>query len=269
MTSTGTSNKLVGSDCKLPQPLAPTDPSSEDDTYTCSFPGTVTGNALEVASDQVFAVLTDSEGESGLGIGLADVPITDIPPAVTMTKTPNPTSVPEPGGTVWFSVAVTNQSKVEPVTITSLTDTTPRGKIDISGLGSCVTPQTIAPLRTYTCSFPSRVDGDAPSSVTDTVTAVFQDDDGNPERSTTASASVDITNAVPSLSVVKTASPASVPEPGGDVTYTVTITNTSVRTDPVTINSLTDSVEGAPSDESRMASPARWATSRRRPGVHA
>ena len=242
----GSLDMLKGSDCALPQNLGPDDPGSEKDTYTCSFPGDVTGDAGEVTSDQVFAVLTDVDGNTGLGIGLADVPITDVPPAVAMTKTPNPTSVPEPGGSVWFSIVVRNPSP-EPVTITSLTDSVDAGPpSDLSGQGSCVTPQTIPAGGTYTCSFPSTVDGNATDTVADTVTADFRDDDGNTD-SETASASVDITAAAPSLSVVKRASPGSVPEPGGDVTYEVTITNTSGATDPVTIKSLTDSVDGGPS----------------------
>ncbi len=243
----GNLDGLIGSDCRLPQgPLAPTDPSTEDDTYTCSFPGTVTGEAGEVESDQVFAVLTDGEGESGLGIGREDVDITDVEPSITMTKTPSPATVAEPGGTVWFSVVVRNPSP-EPVTITSLVDSVDAGLLrDLSGQGSCVTPQTIPAGAAYTCSFPSTVNGNAGTRARDTVTATFQDDDGN-TGSETASASVEITASAPSLSVVKTASPASVPEPGGEVTYTVTITNTSDATDPVTITSLTDSVEGGPS----------------------
>ncbi|MGN6696045.1 MAG: vWA domain-containing protein, partial [Aquihabitans sp.] len=49
----------------------------------------------------------------------------------------------------------------------------------------------------------------------------------------------------PTIQVTKTAGVPSVAEPGGSVTYTVTVANTSVE--PVEITSLTDSVEGGPS----------------------
>jgi hypothetical protein len=49
----------------------------------------------------------------------------------------------------------------------------------------------------------------------------------------------------PVIDVVKTALVTSVPEPGAWVTYKVDIANSSGMTDPVTINSLTDAIEGA------------------------
>ena len=55
---------------------------------------------------------------------------------------------------------------------------------------------------------------------------------------------MDITGLPSSISVTKSASVGSVPEPGGNVTYTVGIKNTS-EADSVTIGSVTDSVEGA------------------------
>jgi hypothetical protein len=48
----------------------------------------------------------------------------------------------------------------------------------------------------------------------------------------------------PEIDVVKTALVTSVPEPGDWVTYKVDIANSSGMTDPVTINSLTDAIEG-------------------------
>ena len=47
---------------------------------------------------------------------------------------------------------------------------------------------------------------------------------------------------LPSVSVAKSASPSSLPEPGGTFTFTVEVTNTSAE--PVTITSLTDDVYG-------------------------
>ena len=67
----------------------------------------------------------------------------------------------------------------------------------------------------------------------------------------TMSAGVDrsctITNAdaAPTVTLVKTASPTTLPEPGGLFTFTLTITNTSGATDTVTITGLSDSQSGA------------------------
>jgi hypothetical protein len=211
-------------------------------TYACAFEGAVTGNAGELATDLVLAVLTDDDGNSAVEIAQEDVRIADVLPAVTLTKTPTPAVLPEPGGTVSFRVLVSNPSP-EPVRVTSLVDDVYG---DLSGRGSCVTPQTIQPGRTYTCSFPAPVTGNVGETATDTVTATAEDDDGN-TTSDLASASVLLTPAAPRLSVTKTASPAAVPEPGGDVIYRVTVTNTSGTTDPITVESLSDTIGGVTS----------------------
>ncbi|OGS53171.1 MAG: hypothetical protein A2Y20_03125, partial [Firmicutes bacterium GWF2_51_9] len=52
------------------------------------------------------------------------------------------------------------------------------------------------------------------------------------------------TEALPTIDVIKTALTTSIGEPGGWVTYKVDILNTSDSTDPITINSLMDVVEG-------------------------
>ncbi|MEO2268518.1 hypothetical protein V1358_14510 [Pseudoalteromonas sp. YIC-656] len=56
---------------------------------------------------------------------------------------------------------------------------------------------------------------------------------------------VTLTNVAPSISVLKEANVSQVPESGGDVTYTITVTNTSPKWDsPITITSLMDDVFG-------------------------
>src|SRR5512145_2460875 len=72
-----------------------------------------------------------------------------------------------------------------------------------------------------------------------TASVTVTDNDG-----TTATASdtesVAVTDAMPSVTVTKTANVTTVPETGGEVTYTVTITNTSAEY--VTLVSATDSM---------------------------
>ena len=217
-------------------------------TYTCSFLEAVTGDAGEVETDFVLAELSDDDGNHAVSVAREDVRIADVKPTITVRKTATPTSIPEPGGTVSFGIAVRNTSP-EPVRVTSLVDI-PYG--NLSGKGSCLTPQTIPPGDTYACSFPAQVSGNAGTTATDTVTATAEDDDRNTVAQS-APASVLITPAVPSLSVRKVANPASVPEPGGDVTYAVTITNTSVQTDPVRVQSLSDTLNGVTSVPTGLA----------------
>ena len=52
----------------------------------------------------------------------ATVDFTNVAPTIDVTKTANPTAVPETGGNVTFTFTVKNTSTEEPVTITSLND---------------------------------------------------------------------------------------------------------------------------------------------------
>ena len=84
----------------------------------------------------------------------------DTPSSILVTKTADPTSLPEPGGSASFSVTVKNTSAVDSVTITSLTDDVYG---DLDGKGTCDVPQTIAAGATYSCSFTGAVSGNAGS----------------------------------------------------------------------------------------------------------
>ena len=74
------------------------------------------------------------------------------------------------------------------------------------------------------------------------VTASGTDDDGNPV-SGDDDATVTITNVPSSIAVTKSAGPVSIQEPGGTVTFAVSVKNTSA-VDSVTISSLTDDIYG-------------------------
>ncbi len=63
------------------------------------------------------------------------------------------------------------------------------------------------------------------------------DDDGN-EATATASAEVTVTDTLPDITITKDASPAVVPETGGNVEFTIVVTNNSPE--PATITALTD-----------------------------
>ncbi len=204
--------------------------------YPCPFTATVSGNAGYEETDTVTATLVDDEGNSVSDSDDATVTITDVTPTpadVVVVKEASPTSVPEPGGPVTFTVRVTNHA-VEPLTLTALVDDV-HG--DLAGRGTCDVPQTLGVGQTYTCTFTATVSGNAGHVETDTVTATLVDDEGN-EVQNEDSATVIVTDTAPSVSIVKTASAASLPEPGGTVTFTLTVTNNSVET--VTITALSD-----------------------------
>lgn len=169
----------------------------------------------------------------------------DIPPTVEVTKTAAPDMLEEPGGTVTFTVDVHNTSK-EAVTLTSLTDDPDDGgplpATSLDGVGTCDVPQTLAVDATYTCTFQRSITGNAGESSTDRVVATVRDDEGD-EATDDDDATVTITDALPAISVEKTANPTSVSELGGDVDFTVKVTNDS-EIDVLTLTSLVDDMFG-------------------------
>ncbi len=163
----------------------------------------------------------------------------DPPSTINVVKTANPTSLPEPGGNVTFTVQVTNTSSVDSLTISELSDDVYG---TLAGDADCEVGTVLAPAASCSFTFVGAVSGNAGSSHTDIVTACGTDNDGN-EPCDTDDATVTITDVAPTITVVKTANPTSLPEPGGNVTFTVQVTNTS-SVDSVTITELNDDVFG-------------------------
>ncbi len=202
--------------CKLPQTL-----TKSGGTYTCSFSGTVSGDAGAVKTDTVTASAADNEGNPAVATASASVTIIDVKPGLRLQKTAVPASLPEPGGAYDLVIAVTNESPVEPLTLTTLVDDV-LGNLD--GKGDCSVPQTVAPLDTYSCSIPQTLNGNAGRSETDTVTATGEDNERNTVTKADGATFV-ITDVPPTFTLTKTADPSTIAEPGADVEFSVTITN--------------------------------------------
>ena len=206
-------------------------------TYTCTFTGTVSGNAGLSHTNVVTAKAVDDEQNQATDDDDATVTLTDVKPTITVDKTVSPLTRPEPGGTFTYSVDVTNTS-FEDVEITSLVDDKYG---DLDGQGTCAIGATLAPDATYSCSFTATFTGNAGDSHTNVVTAMAEDDDGS-SATDSDDAVVSLTDVKPTVSVDKTADPTVLDEPGGSVTFTVVVTNTSFE--PVTLDSLVDDVHG-------------------------
>ena len=203
----------------------------------CTFTAPFTGNAGASLTDVVTAMAVDDDGETATDTDDATVTLTDVLPVISVVKTADPLTRPEPGGDFTFTVVVTNNS-IEPVTITSLTDNIYG---NLNGRGTCATGAVLQPGQSYTCSFTGPFTGNAGASQTDVVTAIAVDDDGD-TATDDDDATVTILNVVPAITVEKDASPASRPEPGGEFTFNVRVTNTG--NEAVTITSLTDNIYG-------------------------
>jgi hypothetical protein len=208
------------------------------DTYTCAFTATFTGNAGDSETDTVTATAQDDENNTVSASDDATVTIDDALPTIIVSKTADPTNLDEPAGPVTFTVVVSNTG-VETVTLTSLQDDI-HG--DLDGQGSCALSQTVAVGDAYTCAFTATITGNAGDTETDTVTATAEDDESNTIEAN-GSATVTIGNVPATILVTKTAGPTSVIEPGGLVTFTVRVDNTSL-VDSVTITNLNDDIHG-------------------------
>lgn len=196
--------------------------------YPCSFTANVTGAAGTTHVDTVTATGTSQTGAPVTAFDDASVSITGgggppgpgPQPAIDVVKTAAPTSVPEPGGDVTFTVVVTNTAS-ESMTVTALVDDV-YGNLDGKGTCDLTPPVALAPGAKYTCAFTGAVAGNAGSSHTDTVT-VTAHDASNAQVTHSDPATVTITDVMPTLTIVKTAS-ADVVHVGEAVTYTYKVT---------------------------------------------
>ncbi len=207
--------------------------------YQCTFTANVNGVAGYTEIDTVTATGTGEDGEPLTAQDSATVTVVSAGSSIAVTKTANPTTLPEPGGSAAFTVRVDNTSPVSVINLTSLVDDIYG---NLNGLGTCAVPQNIPAGSFYQCTFNGAVTGNPGTTHTDTVVATGTDNTG---KTVTGSdtATVTITNVPPSILVTKTADPTEIEAPGGPIAFTVRIENTSL-TDVVTINSLIDDIHG-------------------------
>jgi hypothetical protein len=219
--------------CSLPQALG------AGESYACAFDAPVRGLGGTSHTDVVTARGTDENGNAVSGSDDASVDIVDLLPSISVVKNASPTEVLEPGDDVTFSVTVNNTSAVDAVTIDSMIDDI-HG--NLAGQGDCSVPQTIPVGGSYGCSFTAFVAGSPGDVEIDTVTVRGFDDEDNP-LSVSDTATVNVNDVPSTIEVTKTASPTSLDEPGGSVTFTFLVENKSL-VDTVTIASLVDSIYG-------------------------
>jgi len=160
-----------------------------------------------------------------------------LSPTIVMTTAVSPPDIPEPGGTVTFTVQVENTG-AQPVTLTGLVDNI-HG--NLNGQGDCFLGTTISAGNIYQCSFTAAIFGNAGAQTTNPVTATVEDDNGL-QASDSSSATVTLTDVLPTISLTQSAHPTGLPEPGGIVTFTVQVTNTGAEA--VTLTGLADDIHG-------------------------
>lgn len=165
--------------------------------FVCSFTATVSGNARAALAATVTVTVVDNEGTAATAFSDpagGTVVLSDVAPALRVTKAASRPTPADPAGTVLFAVTVTNTG-FEPVVLEALVDDVYG---DLAGKGTCRAGVRIGAAETYRCSFSAAVAG----AHTDVVTATVVDDDGSRAQAR-AAATVD---AVPLGVVVPQAS---------------------------------------------------------------
>ena len=213
---------------------------------SCTFDKSVQGDGGQTEYDKVTVTGKNETGDDVKDDGDAQVDIKDVLPTIQVDKSANPTHIDEPGGLVTFTVEVKNTS-VEPVTLKDLVDVPYGDLFDDAGNSqisdsTCVDDTVIATGDTYTCSFKAMVSGDGGQDKTDIVTGKAYDNENN-KAEDEGTATVHIDDVLPTIQVDKSANPTHIDEPGGLVTFTVKVKNTST-VESVTLKELVDAPYG-------------------------
>ena len=201
--------------------------------YSCSFNASISGNAGDIHTNTVTANASNEAGSAN-DTDSETVTITDVPAVLLeVVKSTTTPSLPESGGTFYYSATITNPSTVDTATITAISDSV------AGALSGCATlPYDLGPGETITCNFTADHFGNAGDTFDNNVTVTATDDDGDDVGNKSNTVTVEITDVLPDITVTKTANPTSVPETGGYVEFTITVTNNGLEN--VTIDSFYD-----------------------------
>ena len=189
--------------CSVPQAIP------AGGAYACTFTAAVSGGSGASETDTVTVSGSDDDGGPVSGSDSATVSLTDVPSSMTLSKSADPSSLPEPGGPVDFTLVVTNTSAVDTISLTDLVDDIHGDVTSVGGsvtATTCSVPQAITPGGTYACAFTATASGNAGATETDTVTASATDDDGGPLTASDG-ANVSFTDVPPTMTLTKTADP--------------------------------------------------------------
>jgi uncharacterized repeat protein (TIGR01451 family) len=159
------------------------------------------------------------------------------PLTIEITKMTTPTSVSEPGDEIDITILATNTSLIN-LTIQSLIDS----DFDLNTHCPDAAGSILVPGESYTCTFNVYFASNANEQHTGTVTVTANDGSINTVTKS-ATAQLAILNVEPAISMTRDAS-RFYAHPGDTVKFTIVLSNNSVDTDPVTINTLMDDVYG-------------------------
>ena len=174
------------------------------------------------------------------------VPVIVEEATLEVVKTASPTTAPESGGTITFTVNVTNQASFVSVTIATLTDNIYGNIADSSNTNvtenSCpdLVGDVLGPKESANCSFKVFVSGNSGDTITDVVEVCSDQNNTGAKICDDDDADVTITDEQSTPSLAKTAQSAGCTV---NVMYQVVVSNNS-SIDTLTVDSLTDNMFG-------------------------
>ncbi len=170
------------------------------------------------------------------------VPVTVEDANLIVTKTPSVASLPEPGGTVTYTVDIENASEFVSVVISTIIDDR-FGNLGTNALGFAVNDcpsligDTLVAGGTTSCSFSAELQGDSGGSHVNTVTVVANQPSSGKNVQGSDDATVNFTDVFAEPTVSKTAQ--AMESCRVDATYQVVVYNNNA-VDTLSINSLSD-----------------------------
>ena len=214
--------------CSLPA-------SFEDSVYSCTVTATVTPPNGDTTAPHTNFVSATLSGEFSTTIDSFPVEIDFA--GISATKIAFPTTLPTAGGDVEYTFVVRNEGSVD-MSVDSLID----DKFgDLDGKGDCELPQELAVGEGYLCTvtetLPAGVPGVPHVNTVTAVASVLFFDEVQPAGvnsanlqvqelfDATATANATVEYLATGITATKSANPGSVPEAGGDVTFTYGVTN--------------------------------------------
>jgi hypothetical protein len=139
------------------------------DQYRCTFTESLTGAIGSIERDTVVAVGTGADSNTAvIGFDTAAVLFEGVPLDITVSKTPSQTLI-DPGAEITFTVEVSNNNDFS-VEILELTDSVFG---DLTGVGTCTTPITIASGTSAECRFDKAVNPNVRPRVHNNVVTVI------------------------------------------------------------------------------------------------
>jgi hypothetical protein len=249
----GDVSALATEPCPLPRVLPP------GEAFSCSFTQPLAGGAAGTEFfDTVTATGADANGDEVAASDTAIVTVNATPPVeptIRVVKIVRPKTLEEPGGPVVYAVLTANLSQAETVRLETIEDdiygdlsdpANPQIEI-IRGCNTGDASANLEPGQVGLCLFRAEATGVSGDQVVDTATVtacVLADDACSPVvLEDSDMAAVSITRGPSTIEVFKDASPTSITEPGGPVTFAVEVVNTSVSA-VITIDSLVDEPYG-------------------------